>query len=146
MAERVFVTHSTEETIRCGREIGKRLTPPVLILLSGDLGAGKTTLTKGLASGLGAAEEDEVTSPTFTLVHKYERDARLYHVDLYRIASPEDFDTLGLEEIFDDRAVVVIEWADKLDLRTEWPMLRIKLAHISEDERRISINDDAGLL
>ena len=146
MAERVYVTHSTEETIRWGREIGKRLTPPLLILLSGDLGAGKTTLTKGLASGLGAAEQDEVTSPTFTLVHKYERGARVYHVDLYRIASPEDFDTLGLEEIFDECAVVVIEWADKLDLRTEWPVLRIRLEHISEDERRISINDDAGLL
>ena len=102
VAEQVFVTHSAEETILRGREIGRRLTPPVLILLSGDLGAGKTTLTKGLASGLGAAEEDEVTSPTFTLVHKYERGARVYHVDLYRIASPEDFETLGLEEIFDE--------------------------------------------
>lgn len=146
MAERVLVTHSTEETIRCGREIGKRLTPPVLILLSGDLGAGKTTLTKGLASGLGAAQEDEVTSPTFTLVHKYERGARLYHVDLYRIASSEDFETLGLEDIFDERAVVVIEWADKLDLETESPILRIKLEHVSENERRISIDDAAGLL
>ena len=146
MAERAFVTHSAEETILRGREIGKRLTPPVLILLSGDLGAGKTTLTKGLASGLGAAEEEEVTSPTFTLVHKYERGARVYHVDLYRIASPEDFDTLGLEEIFDEPAVVVIEWADKLNLRTEWPLLRIKLEHVSEDERRILIDDRACLL
>ena len=146
MAERVFVTHSAEETILRGREIGQRLTPPVLILLSGDLGAGKTTLTKGLVRGLGAAEEDEVTSPTFTLVHKYERGARVYHVDLYRIASPEDFDTLGLEEIFDEHAVVIIEWADKLDLRAEWPLLRIKLEHVSEDERRILIDDRAGLL
>lgn len=146
MAERVFVTHSAEETIRSGGEIGRRLTPPVLILLSGDLGAGKTTLTKGLASGLGAAEEDEVTSPTFTLVHKYERGSCVYHVDLYRITGPEDFDTLGLEEIFNEQAVVVIEWAEKLDLRTEWPVLRIRLEHVSEEERRISIDDPAGLL
>lgn len=147
MAERVLVTHSSQETILRGREIGERLRPPVLILLSGDLGAGKTTLTKGLASGLGAAQEDEVTSPTFTLVHKYERSARVYHVDLYRIESVRDFDTLGLEEIFDDeRAVVIVEWPDQFRLRTDWPVLRIRLEHVSDNERRISIEDAADLL
>ena len=75
MRSREIVTHSPEETIALGREIGSRLKLPALILLSGDLGAGKTTLTKGLASGADAAEEDEVTSPTFTLVHKYDRGA-----------------------------------------------------------------------
>src|SRR6202047_1190574 len=88
------ITHSSEETIERGREIGARLSPPVLVLLSGDLGAGKTTLTKGIVSGIGAAEEDEVTSPTFTLVHKYERGIRVYHVDLYRIANARDLETL----------------------------------------------------
>lgn len=146
MAERVLLTQSTEETILRGREIGKRLRPPVLILLSGDLGAGKTTLTKGLVSGLGAAEEDEVTSPTFTLVHKYDGGARVYHVDLYRIESVRDFDTLGLEEIFDEPAVVIVEWADKLNLRTDWPVLRIQLEHVSETGRRISIEDTSQLL
>lgn len=146
MSKRVFVTHSTEETIARGREIGKRLTPPVLVLLSGDLGAGKTTLTKGLVRGLGAAEESEVTSPTFTLVRQYERGARVYHVDLYRIVSLEDFNTLGLEDIFDERAVVIIEWADKLNLRTDWPVVRIKLEHVSEEERRISIENAADLI
>lgn len=146
MAERVLLTQSTEETILRGREIGKRLRPPVLILLSGDLGAGKTTLIKGLVSGLGAAHEDEVTSPTFTLVHKYDCGARVYHVDLYRIESVRDFDTLGLEEIFDEPAVVIVEWADKLNLRTDWPVLRIQLEHVSETERRISIEDTAQLL
>jgi tRNA threonylcarbamoyladenosine biosynthesis protein TsaE len=143
VTERVFQTQATEETIQRGREIGKRLKAPVLILLSGDLGAGKTTLAKGLVSGLGAAEEDEVTSPTFTLVHKYERGARVYHVDLYRIESVRDFETLGLEEIFDEPAVVIIEWAEKLPLRTDWPVLRVKLEHVSENERRISIEDAA---
>jgi tRNA threonylcarbamoyladenosine biosynthesis protein TsaE len=146
VAERVLLTRSREETILRGREIGERLKPPVLILLYGDLGAGKTTLTKGVSSGLGAAEEDEVTSPTFTLVHKYERGPRVYHIDLYRIQSAHDFDTLGLEEIFDESAVVIIEWADKLNLRTDWPVLRIKLEHVSDDERRISIEDAANLL
>jgi tRNA threonylcarbamoyladenosine biosynthesis protein TsaE len=146
VTERVLLTRSREETVRRGREIGERLKPPVLILLSGDLGAGKTTLTKGLSSGLGAAKEDEVTSPTFTLVHKYERGPRVYHIDLYRIESAQDLDTLGLEEIFDDTAVVIIEWAEKLKLRTDWPVLRIKLEHVSDDERRISIEDVANLL
>lgn len=146
MASRVFLTHSTEETIQRGREIGQRLKPPVLILLSGDLGAGKTTLTKGIASGLGAAQEDEVTSPTFTLVHKYDRGARVYHVDLYRIASPRDFETLGLEDVFDENAVVIVEWPDKLIMKTDWPVLRIKLEDVSEDGRRISIEDAANLV
>jgi tRNA threonylcarbamoyladenosine biosynthesis protein TsaE len=143
---RVFVTHSTEETIQRGREIGRRLQPPVLILLSGDLGAGKTTLTKGIVNGLGAAQEEEVTSPTFTLVHKYDRGARVYHVDLYRIASPHDFETLGLEELFDENAVVIVEWPDKLILKIDWPLLRINLEHVSEDERRMSVEDAASLL
>jgi tRNA threonylcarbamoyladenosine biosynthesis protein TsaE len=139
VASDVFVTHSTEETIQRGREIGKRLKPPVLILLSGDVGTGKTTLTKGIVSGLGAAQEEEVTSPTFTLVHKYDLGTRVYHVDLYRITTPHDFETLGLEDIFDESAVVIVEWPDKLSLKNDWPILRIILEHVSENERRISI-------
>jgi tRNA threonylcarbamoyladenosine biosynthesis protein TsaE len=146
VASRVLLTHSTEETILRGREIGARLKPPVLILLSGDLGAGKTTLTKGIASGLGAAEEEEVTSPTFTLVHKYDRGARVYHVDLYRIADPHDLETLGLEDVFGEHAVVIVEWPEKLALRTDWPVLRIHLEHVSEDTRRLTIDDPANLL
>jgi tRNA threonylcarbamoyladenosine biosynthesis protein TsaE len=145
VASDVFVTHSTEETIQRGREIARRLKPPVLVLLSGDLGAGKTALTKGIASGLGAAAEEEVTSPTFTLVHKYDRGARVYHVDLYRITTSHDFETLGLDDIFDENAVVIVEWPDKLSLKTDWPVLRIKLEHVSESERRISIEDAANL-
>jgi tRNA threonylcarbamoyladenosine biosynthesis protein TsaE len=145
VASRVLVTHSAKETIERGREIGARLKPPALVLLSGDLGAGKTTLTKGIASGLGAASEEEVTSPTFTLVHKYDRAGRVYHVDLYRITDPHDFDTLGLEDVFSENAVVIVEWPDRLALRTDWPVVRIHLEHVSEDERRISIDDPANL-
>ena len=143
MASRELVTHSTEETIERGREIGARVKPPVLILLSGELGAGKTTLTKGIVSGLGAAREDEVTSPTFTLVHKYEGRARVYHVDLYRVGDFHDLETLGLEDVFSESAVVIVEWPDRLAFRTDWPVLRVKLEHVAEDERKISIEDAA---
>jgi tRNA threonylcarbamoyladenosine biosynthesis protein TsaE len=141
VSSREFVTHSSEETIQRGREIGAQLKSPVLILLSGDLGAGKTTLTKGIASGLGAAQEEDVTSPTFTLVHRYEGRTRVYHVDLYRIGDAHDFDTLGLEDVFAEQAVVIVEWPDRLRLHTDWPVVRIRLEHVSEDTRRISIDD-----
>jgi len=146
VASEEFTTHSTEETIARGREIAARLKPPALILLSGDLGSGKTTLTKGIASGLGAAREEEVTSPTFTLVHKYDGAARVYHVDLYRIADLRDLETLGLEDVFSEQAIVIVEWPEKLALRTDWPVIRIHLAHLSEDERRISVETQQGTL
>lgn len=144
MARREIVTHSPEETIERAREIGAHLQVPTLILLSGDLGAGKTTLTKGIVSGLGAAKEEEVTSPTFTLVHKYENGTRVYHVDLYRVVSFHDFETLGLEDVFSEQAIVIVEWSEKFALRTDWPIVRIHLEHLSEDQRRISIEDLAA--
>lgn len=144
MVSREFVTHSSEETIDCGREIGAQLQSPALILLSGDLGAGKTTLTKGIVSGLGAAKEDEVTSPTFTLVHKYAGAVPVYHVDLYRIGNFHDLETLGLEDVFSGQAIVIIEWPEKLAIRTDWPVLRIHLDHVAEDTRRIAIAGEEG--
>ncbi|MFZ1974989.1 MAG: tRNA (adenosine(37)-N6)-threonylcarbamoyltransferase complex ATPase subunit type 1 TsaE [Candidatus Acidiferrales bacterium] len=144
MANREIVTHSSEETIAQGREIGARLKPPVLILLSGDLGAGKTTLTKGIATGLGAAREDDVTSPTFTLVHRYEGSTRVYHVDLYRIDGLHDLETLGLEDIFSEKAVVIVEWPDRLRLRAGWPTVEIQLEHVAEETRRIVITEGTG--
>jgi tRNA threonylcarbamoyladenosine biosynthesis protein TsaE len=137
--EREFVTHSAEETIALGREIAAAVKAPALILLSGDLGAGKTTLTKGIASGLGAAKEEDVTSPTFTLVHKYEGATRAYHVDLYRIGDTHDFDTLGLEDVFAENAIVMIEWPERMALRTEWPITRVHLEHVDESTRRLKI-------
>jgi tRNA threonylcarbamoyladenosine biosynthesis protein TsaE len=139
--QRELITHSTEETIESGREIGASLKPPILILLSGELGAGKTTLTKGIVTGLGAAREEDVTSPTFTLVHKYQGRARVYHVDLYRISGFHDLETLGLEDLFSEDAVVIVEWPDRLTLRTNWPVLRIALEHVSDDSRRIVLSD-----
>ena len=141
MVSREFVTHSAEETIERGREIAAELKPPVTVLLSGELGAGKTTLAKGIVSGLGAAAEDEVTSPTFTLVHKYGRDGRVYHIDLYRISDARDLETLGLEDIFSEKAIILVEWPERLALRSDSPVVRIHLEHVAEDARRIRIEN-----
>ena len=147
MLSRIVVTHSPEETIEVGRELARELTPPVLILLLGDLGAGKTTLAKGLVAGLGAAPEEEVTSPTFTLVHEYGRakgvGVPVYHVDLYRIESARDLETLGLEDLLAERAVVIVEWGEKLGpvFRSSGAGSRIEihLEAVSDNERRIEV-------
>lgn len=146
VASREILTNSSDETLDRGREIGARLKPPALVLLSGELGAGKTTLTKGIVSALGAAEEDQVTSPTFTLVHKYDHGAVVYHVDLYRVGDFHDLETLGLEDFLTEQAIVIVEWPEKLTLRTDWPVVRIQLEHVGEDSRRITIRDDEGIL
>ncbi len=134
-----IITHSAEETIRWGRELAGRLRAPVLVLLTGDLGTGKTTLTKGIVSGLGAAGEDEVTSPTFTLVHIYGKLAKVYHADLYRIESFHDFETLGMEDMFATPSVAILEWSERFPLRSPWPQVRIHLEHFGGDARRIII-------
>ena len=138
MAEET-ITRSAEETVQWGREFAKRLKAPVLVLLAGDLGTGKTTLTKGLVSGLGAASENDVTSPTFTLVHVYGKLAKVYHADLYRIESFHDFETLGLEDLFAIPAVAILEWSEKFPLPSPWPTVRVRLEHLGGDSRRISV-------
>lgn len=138
MAEEI-VTRSAEETTQWGREFAKRLKVPLLVLLTGDLGTGKTTLTKGLVAGLGAASEDEVTSPTFTLVHVYGAAKKVYHGDLYRIESFHDFETLGLEDAFAKPAIVILEWSERFPLKSPWPTLRVRLEHLGGDTRRISV-------
>ena len=141
MSEEI-ITHSAEQTTQWGREFAKRLHPPVLVLLSGDLGTGKTTLTKGIVAGLGAAAEDEVTSPTFTLVHVYGAGeaSKVYHADLYRIENFHDFETLGLEDVFAKPAVVILEWSERFPLPSPWPQLRLQLQHLGGDARRIVVS------
>jgi tRNA threonylcarbamoyladenosine biosynthesis protein TsaE len=134
-----IITHSAEETMRWGREFSKRLNAPVLVLLAGDLGTGKTTLTKGIVSGLGAANEDDVTSPTFTLVHVYGKPAKVYHADLYRIESFHDFETLGMEDMFAAPSVAILEWSERFPLQSPWPQIRIRLEHLGGDARLISV-------
>ena len=151
IAPGIHITRSPEETIELGRKFADELEPPVLVLLLGDLGAGKTTLTKGIAAGLGAAAEEEVTSPTFTLIHEYggagkRSGPRVYHVDLYRIENARELETLGLEDLLAERAVVIVEWAEKLGpaLRQFAPGRSIAEIHISapsDTERRIEIQE-----
>jgi tRNA threonylcarbamoyladenosine biosynthesis protein TsaE len=136
-----FISRSAEETIQRGKELAAQLTPPVVILLSGELGTGKTTLTKGIVSGLGAGKEEEVTSPTFTLVHVFHNHCKVYHVDLYRVEDFHDLETLALEDVLAESAVVVVEWSERFSLRTDWPSIRIHLEHLEGDSRRITILD-----
>lgn len=151
---KVFLTHSADETTALGRQLAQRLSAPVLILVSGELGAGKTTLAKGIVAGLGAAREEEVTSPTFTLVHVFTPAApegggqpataggevhRVYHVDLYRVDDAHDLETLGLEDIFTQRGVVIVEWPERLAMHTGWPVMRVRLLHAGDDVRRIEV-------
>ena len=151
MATNEFITNSSEETIAKGREIASKLRPPVLVLLKGDLGSGKTTLTKGIVSGLGAAREEDVTSPTFNLVHEFripilagsERNShscKVYHVDLYRIENFHDLESLGLEDALSEKAIVIIEWPEHFTFRTDWPTVEIHLGHVGGDSRRIAIS------
>lgn len=127
---RSFETHSEEETIELGRKIAAELPSHAVVLLTGNLGAGKTTLAKGIISGLGAAEPEEVASPTFTLIHEY---GRVLHIDLYRLDTAAQVATLGLDEIFDRDAVVLIEWGEKF--RELMPADRIEIALSAEGEQ-----------
>lgn len=132
------ITYSAEETMALGRRIAAQLNPPALVLLLGDLGAGKTTLSKGIVEGLGAADAQEVTSPTFTLIHEYgaarKSAPRVYHIDLYRIEGANDLMTLGLEDLLAEKAVVLIEWGERLGpaLRVAYPGSRVVEIHISQ--------------
>ena len=135
-----YRTSSEEETVELGRTIGRRLPRNVCVLLIGNLGAGKTTLAKGLINGLGVAEPDEVVSPTFTLIHEY-GGGRVYHIDLYRLDKPEQVATLGLDDIFDKEAVVFIEWGERFPDLMPRARIEIRLTAIGEDERQIDIKN-----
>jgi len=133
-------THSAEETIAFGRTLVDLLPPPKLILLRGDLGAGKTTLTKGIAAGFGAASEEDVTSPTFTLVHEYRGPrATLYHIDLYRVDTPRQLETLGLDDLISENSILLIEWGEKFPRFVRDQDVEIAIDRIGEYDRRIHI-------
>jgi tRNA threonylcarbamoyladenosine biosynthesis protein TsaE len=144
MTERTWTTNSAEETIAVGAEIAALLGPPMMLLLRGGLGAGKTTLVKGIAQGLHAADADEVTSPTFSLVHEYEgeRDGgalALYHLDVYRLESERQLDTIGWEELPRDNAIVLVEWGDKFPILMQRADGEIVMAPVSAEGREITL-------
>ena len=138
---REVITHSPEETIAFGRTLTDLLPPPKLVLLRGDLGAGKTTLVKGIAAGFEAAEEEDVTSPTFTLVHEYRGSrANLYHIDLYRIDTQRELETLGLDDLRSERdSILLIEWGEKFPRLVRERDVEISLERQSETGRKITI-------
>jgi tRNA threonylcarbamoyladenosine biosynthesis protein TsaE len=139
---KAITTHSAEETIAFGRTLFELLTPPKLVLLRGDLGAGKTTLVKGIAAAFEAAAEEDVTSPTFTLVHEYRGpQANLYHIDLYRIDTPRELETLGLDDLRSENSILLIEWGEKFPRLLRERDVEIALERESESMRRIKISD-----
>jgi tRNA threonylcarbamoyladenosine biosynthesis protein TsaE len=140
MSTQEITTHSEQQTIEFGRALAELLAPPKLVLLRGDLGAGKTTLVKGIAAGFGSAQEEEVTSPTFTLVHEYRgQRANLYHIDLYRVDTPRQLETLGLDDLMSPNSVLLIEWGEKFQrFERDWNV-EIALDRVGETDRRIRI-------
>lgn len=138
--QREVTTHSAEETVGLGRTLAEVLAPPKLVLLRGDLGAGKTTLVKGIAAAFEAAAEEDVTSPTFTLVHEYRGPrATLYHIDLYRIETPRELDTLALDDLRSDNSILLIEWGEKFARFVRERDVEISLERDGESRRRIRI-------
>ncbi len=130
-------TRTEEETIAFGERLARSLPPRAVVLLIGELGAGKTTLAKGIVKGLGAAQPEEVSSPTFTLIHEY--GTRVYHIDLYRIETERELRTLGLDELLEREALVLVEWGERFPRL--WPPdhIEIELKATPDDAREITV-------
>ena len=139
MSARVIRTRSEEETIALGEEIARALPRPTVVLLIGDLGAGKTTLAKGIVKGLGAAAPEDVNSPTYTLIHEYGEEDKVYHIDLYRLERASEVLALGLDELLASDAILLVEWGERFPAL--WPpdRIEIRLAWTSEDVREVTV-------
>jgi tRNA threonylcarbamoyladenosine biosynthesis protein TsaE len=138
---REVTTHSAEETVAFGRTLRDLLAPPKLVLLRGDLGAGKTTLVKGIAAAFEAASEEDVTSPTFTLIHEYRGPrANLYHIDLYRIDTQRELDTLALDDLRAEDSILLIEWGEKFPSLVRERDVEVRLEQEGENGRRIRVS------
>ncbi|PYP41515.1 MAG: tRNA (adenosine(37)-N6)-threonylcarbamoyltransferase complex ATPase subunit type 1 TsaE [Gemmatimonadetes bacterium] len=140
MPSRTTVTRSEDETRALGRNLSRSLQAGDVVLLTGDLGMGKTVFARGIAQGLGVSE-DEVRSPSFTLVNRYHGRVMLYHIDLYRIDRPEDLDELGLEEFLGVDGIAVVEWAERLGPYRPVRVVSVRLVDGGGDVREITIED-----
>lgn len=137
---KVFETHSAEETTQLGRDLARELQPGSIVLLRGDLGAGKTTLVKGIAEAFEAAHADAVTSPTFTLIHEYRGpEVVLFHIDLYRIDTQRELDTLALDDLMDANSILLIEWGEKFERFIRERNTEIAIEHLGGDRRKIRV-------
>ncbi|MGO9324675.1 MAG: tRNA (adenosine(37)-N6)-threonylcarbamoyltransferase complex ATPase subunit type 1 TsaE [Terracidiphilus sp.] len=139
-----FTTQSGADTVAVGRKLVGLLKPPQFLLLRGELGTGKTTLVKGIAQALNAAEPDEVTSPTFTLIHEFDgeregKPVKLYHLDVYRLESERQLETLGLDDLLTPDALVLVEWGDKFKSIRKRATGEIVIAPEGGDARKITV-------
>jgi tRNA threonylcarbamoyladenosine biosynthesis protein TsaE len=141
MTANEHITHSADETMSLGRKLAPTLKNARMVILRGDLGTGKTTLVKGIAEGLQAASREDVTSPTFTLIHEYRGpEVNLYHVDLYRIDTPRELDTLGLDELFAEEGnLVLLEWGEKFQRFEKERDVEISIERRGDQERKFSV-------
>jgi len=135
----VIRTRSGRETIQFGKQIGKRLQSGDVVALIGELGAGKTHLIKGLAQGTGVEQPDAVTSPSFTFIHEYKGRIPFYHIDLYRLATEEEGEALGLEEYLGGNGITAIEWADKIPSLLPKEVLWVHMRYLETHARSIHI-------
>ena len=135
----ITITRSPEETIAYGRSLSSVLRAPAIVLLRGNLGAGKTTMVKGIAEGFNAASREDVTSPTFTLIHEYRGpDVDIFHIDLYRIDTQRELETLALDDLLSERSILLVEWGEKFERFRRERDYEIALESSGEEERRIS--------
>ena len=141
LREKRFKTRSVEGTLALGERIAEMLRPPMLVVLRGEVGAGKTTLVKGIAAAIGAASEDDVTSPTFTLLHEYVGPkVHLFHLDLYRLETEEQIAVLGLHEMMEEpNALVLVEWGERFESVVKMADGEIAIEHGEGDERGLMV-------
>lgn len=133
-----FTTRSAEETTELGRTLAAELKPGSIVLLRGELGAGKTTMVKGIAEGFHAAEAAFVTSPTFTLIHEYRGpEVTLYHIDLYRVDTQRELDTLAVDDLMSPNSILLIEWGEKFERFAKERDAEIAIEHAGGDERKV---------
>jgi tRNA threonylcarbamoyladenosine biosynthesis protein TsaE len=147
VSRRTWRTSTEDETIALGRELASELSGAVLLI--GNLGAGKTTLAKGIVEGRHAAAIDEVSSPTFTLIHQYgaaspEAAQPVFHIDLYRLDEPREVESLGLDELFASGALVLLEWAERFPTLMPGGRTEIRLRALDDDSREITLEKISG--
>lgn len=141
MSVHIYTTRTEDETIDLGAKLAAAWPRPCVVLLIGNLGAGKTTLAKGIAEGLAAARAEDVSSPTFPLIHEYGSSGALVHIDLYRLDTLEEVATLGLDDIFARTAVVLLEWAERFPSILPPDRIEVRIEALSDDTRQIEVRE-----
>jgi tRNA threonylcarbamoyladenosine biosynthesis protein TsaE len=138
---RTYRTASDRETVALGERLGAAFPLKAVALLIGNLGAGKTTLAKGIVKGRGAGDPDDVTSPTFSLIHEYGGERPVYHVDLYRLEKPREVATIGLDEIFEREALCLIEWGERFPELLPERRTEIRIRTLDNEEREFEVTE-----